>query len=46
MLASAATAAAGLGTFVVAGAWLDDEFDVHVATSGHEAIEVLLKEEG
>ncbi len=32
MLASATTAAAGLGTFVVSGAWLDDEFGV--STSG------------
>jgi DHA1 family inner membrane transport protein len=34
MLASAATAAAGLGTFVVAGAWLDDSHDVSTGGLG------------
>ena len=45
MLASAATAAAGLGTFVVSGAWLDDEFGVStgglgVVAAGFGAIEL------
>jgi DHA1 family inner membrane transport protein len=34
MIASAATAAAGLGLFVVAGAWLDDEYGVSTAGLG------------
>jgi len=34
ILASAATAAAGLGTFVVSGAWLDDEFGVSTGGLG------------
>lgn len=34
ILASAATAGAGLGTFVVSGAWLDDEFGVSTGGLG------------
>ena len=46
MLASAATAAAGLGTFVVSGAWLDDEFGVStgglgLVAAGFGAIELV-----
>ena len=45
MLASAATAAAGLGTFVVSGAWLDDAYGVStgglgVIAAGFGAIEL------
>lgn len=39
MIASAATAMAGLGVFVVSGAWLDDEFGV--STGGLGAIAAL-----
>ena len=46
MLASAATAAAGLGTFVVAGAWLDDAYGVStgglgVVAAGFGAVELV-----
>ena len=34
MIASAATAAAGLGIFVVSGAWLDDRYDVSTGGLG------------
>lgn len=34
MLASASTAAAGLGTFVVSGAWLDDDYGVSTGGLG------------
>lgn len=37
MLASAATAAAGLGTFVVSGAWLDDAYGVSTGGLGFVA---------
>lgn len=37
MLASAATAAAGLATFVVSGAWLDDEFGISTGGLGFVA---------
>lgn len=45
MLASAATAAAGLGTFVVAGAWLDDDYGIStgglgVVAAGFGAVEL------
>lgn len=45
MLASAATAAAGLGTFVVTGAWLDDAYGVStgglgVVAAGFGAVEL------
>lgn len=46
MLASAATAAAGLGTFVVSGAWLDDDYGVSTGglgliAAGFGAIELV-----
>jgi predicted MFS family arabinose efflux permease len=45
MLASAATAAAGLGTFVVSGAWLDDAYGIStgglgVVAAGFGAVEL------
>jgi predicted MFS family arabinose efflux permease len=46
MLASAATVAAGLGTFVVAGAWLDDAYGIStgglgVVAAGFGAVELV-----
>ena len=46
MLASATTAAAGLGTFVVSGAWLDDAYGIStgglgVVAAGFGAIELI-----